>query len=108
MGTFFLKTFFTPLVYVQNNQRVMGIVLRFGCWSTHRPAPHTPRGDPGGSPPDPPAPWVWVHEAPYPPLQPVKWFTTYRGHIPPGSRPCECDALPARRGGDAKGLKQQL
>ena len=36
MGKFFLKIFFTPFVYVQNDQRVMGIILRwFVCWGTH-------------------------------------------------------------------------
>ena len=28
MGKFFLEKFFTPFVYVQNDQRVMGIILR--------------------------------------------------------------------------------
>ena len=31
MGKFFLKTFFTPVVFVQNDQRVMGIILRYVC-----------------------------------------------------------------------------
>ena len=35
MGNFFLKKIFTPFVYVQNDQRVMGIILRFVCWGTH-------------------------------------------------------------------------
>ena len=35
MGKFFLKIFFTPFVYVQNDQRAMGIILRFVCWGTH-------------------------------------------------------------------------
>ena len=29
MGKFFLKFFFAPFVYVQNDERVMGIMLRF-------------------------------------------------------------------------------
>ena len=35
MGKFFLKNFFTPFVYVQNDQHVMGIILRFVCWGAH-------------------------------------------------------------------------
>ena len=35
MGKFFLKIFFTPFVYVHNDQRVMGIILRYVCWGTH-------------------------------------------------------------------------
>ena len=35
MGKFFLKIFFTPFVYVSNDQRVIGIILRFVCWGTH-------------------------------------------------------------------------
>ena len=30
-----LKKIFTPLLYVQNDQRVMGIILRYVCWGTH-------------------------------------------------------------------------
>ena len=33
MGKLFLKKF-TPLVYAQNDQRVMGIILRYVCWGT--------------------------------------------------------------------------
>ena len=36
-GNNFFGNFFTPLMYVQNDQRVMGIILRYVCWSTHRP-----------------------------------------------------------------------
>ena len=43
MGKFFEK-FFTPLVHIQNDQRVMGIILRYVCWGTHRPPP--PPGSP--------------------------------------------------------------
>ena len=39
MGNFFLKKIFTPLVYVQNDQCVMGIILRYVCWGTHRSPP---------------------------------------------------------------------
>ena len=35
MGKFFLKNFFTPFVYVQNDQRVTGIILRYVCRGTH-------------------------------------------------------------------------
>ena len=38
----FLKKGFTPFVYVQNDQRVMGIILRHVCWGTHRPPPPPP------------------------------------------------------------------
>ena len=45
MGTFFLKNF--PLVvYIQNDKRVMGIILRYVCWDT---------------PPPPGSPAVWVN-----------------------------------------------
>ena len=37
--TCFLKEMFTPLVYVQNDLRVMGVVLRYLCWGTHRLPP---------------------------------------------------------------------
>ena len=40
----FLEFFFTPVVYIQNDQRVMGIILRYVCWGTHRPPP--PPGSP--------------------------------------------------------------
>ena len=39
-GQFFSKFFFTPFVYVLNDQRVMGIILRY--------VPPPPPGDPGG------------------------------------------------------------
>ena len=41
MGNF-LGIFFTPVVYIQNDQRVMGIILRYVCWGTHRPPPPPP------------------------------------------------------------------
>ena len=31
---FFLKIF-GPFLYVQDNQRLMGIMLRYVCWGTH-------------------------------------------------------------------------
>ena len=43
MGKFFLKNFFSSLVHIQNYQRVMGIILRYVCWGTHRPPPPPPR-----------------------------------------------------------------
>ena len=42
MGKFFLKKF-SPLVYIQNEQRVTGIILRYVCWGI----PPPPR-EPGG------------------------------------------------------------
>ena len=38
MAIFFEKIF-TPLVHIQNDQCVMGIILRYVCWGTHRPPP---------------------------------------------------------------------
>ena len=40
----FFGNFFAPLVHIQNEQRVMGIILRYVCWGTHRPPP--PLGSP--------------------------------------------------------------
>ena len=34
MDKFFLEKFFTPVLYIQNDQRVMGIILRYACWDT--------------------------------------------------------------------------
>ena len=45
MGKFFLKKNFTPVVYIQNDQRVMGIILRYVCWGTYRPPPGSPAAD---------------------------------------------------------------
>ena len=42
MGIFFEKNF-TPLVHIQNDQCVMGIILRYVCWGTHRPPPRGAR-----------------------------------------------------------------
>ena len=30
----FSENFFAPFVYVQNDQRIMGIILRYVCWGT--------------------------------------------------------------------------
>ena len=55
MGKFFLKIFFTPFVYVQNDQRVMGIILRYVCWVPTDPPLGTPAADwPTHLPPPPP------------------------------------------------------
>ena len=43
MGKFFLKKIF-PVVYIQNEQRVTGIILRYVCWGIPPPPP----GEPGG------------------------------------------------------------
>ena len=54
MGKFF-EHFFTPFVYVQNDQSVMEIILRYACWATHR---HPP--------PPPTAPWWLTAQPAYP------------------------------------------
>ena len=46
MGKFFLKNF-SPVVYIQKKQRVMGIILRYVCWGI----PPPPLGSPA----------VWVN-----------------------------------------------
>ena len=49
MGKFFLKILFTPVVCVQNDQCVMGIILRYVSWGTHGPPPPPhPTPHPGG------------------------------------------------------------
>ena len=79
MGNFFFEKTFYPVVYSQNDQRVMGIILRYVCWGTDPPPPRgarrltaqpanpqglgQPRG--GGVPPTP---------------QPPKRLQTPRGH----------------------------
>ena len=40
---------FTPVVYVRNDQRVMGIILGYVCWGTHQP-PRRPLRPPPPSP----------------------------------------------------------
>ena len=50
MGNFFLN-FFTQLVHIQNDQCVMGIILRYVCWGTHQPPPGSPAAAP--RPPEP-------------------------------------------------------
>ena len=62
-GQNFFEKNFNLIVYIQNDQRVMGIILRYVCWGTHRPTPREP---------GPPTPKVWVNqgggEPPPPPL----------------------------------------
>ena len=43
MGKIFRKKI-PPVVYIQNDQRVMGIILRYVCWGTHRPPPPREQG----------------------------------------------------------------
>ena len=31
----FSENFFTSFVYVQNHERVIGMILRYVCWGTH-------------------------------------------------------------------------
>ena len=59
IGRFFLKNFFTPVVCVENDQRVMGGILRDVCWAMHPPPPSNP-GQPT-SPPPPPRPKKFSH-----------------------------------------------
>ena len=96
MGKCFLKKIFTPIVYIQNGQRVMGIILRYVCWGTHQPPPPPARGarrltarpaDPqglgqprGGGDPLPWGRWGT-------PLQPPKRLHTPWGHTLAGSSP---------------------
>ena len=53
MGEFFFGKQILPLVYVQNGQRVMGIILRYVCGATHR----TPPPSPPDALSDTPHPW---------------------------------------------------
>ena len=48
-GRTILKRALTPLVYVQNDQRVTGIILRHECWGTHRPPARKPPPPPQGA-----------------------------------------------------------
>ena len=68
MGKFFLKKIFTPVVYVPNDQRVMGIIWRYVRWGTHGPPPPPPPGTPAADLP--------TH---LPPLQTPKSFRTRLG-----------------------------
>ena len=69
MGKFFCKKF-APLVHIQNDQLVMGIILRYVCWGTHRTPPPPIRG---------------ARQSPS--LQPPKWAHTPRGHTMAGGGP---------------------
>ena len=51
MGKFFLRIFFTPLVYIQNGQRVMGIILRYVGVPTDPQGPRRLTGQPTKPPP---------------------------------------------------------
>ena len=88
MGNFFEKIF-TPLVHIQNDQRVMGIILRYVCWGTHRPPP--PPGGPAADRPTRRPPRFRSTKgggrAPPPPLQPPKLSHTPRGHALAGGGP---------------------
>ena len=60
MAKIFFEKVFTPCVFVQNDQRVMGIILRYVCWGNPPPPyrgllptpPPLPR--PCAKPPPPP------------------------------------------------------
>ena len=71
------ENFFTPVVYVQNDQRVMGTLLRYLCRDTHGP----PLGSPAADRPTPLPP-------PPPPLQTPKSFRTRLGSRIRTGRPC--------------------
>ena len=99
MGKFFLKKNFTSHVHIQNDQRVMGIILRYVCWGTHRPPPRGARrltarpadpqglGQPRGGEGSPPPLRRGVGVPPPPPLQPPKLSNTPRGHTLAGASP---------------------
>ena len=70
-----------PFVYVQNDQRVMGILLRYVCWGTHQPPPpprpmglsqtphgHSKEADSGGHDPKGPPPLNPIFSPPSPRL----------------------------------------
>ena len=64
MGKTFMKCLFTPRVYVQNDQRILGIILRYGCRVTHRLPPWRPRRLTGRPTyPPPPSPPVQTPES---------------------------------------------
>ena len=116
MGKFF-ENIFTPLVYIQNDQHVMGIILRYVCWGTHRPPPplgspaaddptHRPprfgstkAGGEGGLPPP------FGGECPPPPLQPLKRLNTPRGQTLAGCSPRATGANGDGRGRGHRGGK---
>ena len=97
MGKCFFEKSLTPLVHIQNDQCVMGIILRYVCRGTHRPPPGGPAADrptrrpprfgstkAGGGVPSPPPPWGgWGP----PPLSPPKLSHTPRGHTLAGGAP---------------------
>ena len=66
MGKIFLKIYFTPVMYVPDGQRVMGIILRYVCWGTQGPPP--PPGTPAAGQP------THLTPPPLPPSRPPKVF----------------------------------
>ena len=93
MGKFFLKKIFTPSVYVQNDQRVMGFILRYACWGSHGPPPAT--GGPRrltGRPTYPP-----------PPPDPKSFRSRLGVNIQPGQPP-----LPRRGSGGVSWIPQHM
>ena len=54
--------------------------------------PLSPPGEPGGCPPGPPTPKVWVNQGP--PLQPPKWLHNPWGHTLAGCSPRDFELLP--------------
>ena len=81
-----IEIFFTPIVYIQNDQRVMGIILRYVFWGTHRAPPGGPAADrPTRRPPR----FGSTKEGgrvPPPPTAPQRSHTPW-GHTLAGSRP---------------------
>ena len=86
MGNFFSRKIFTPLVYIQNDQRVMGIILVCmlgyppppppGSLAADRPTRRPPRLGSTKGEGDPP-----------PPLEPLKQLNTPRGRTLAGAPP---------------------
>ena len=94
MGKFFLKKIFTSHVHIQNDQRVMGIILRYVCWGTHRPPPGGPAADrPTRRPPRFGSTKGGGGVPPPPPLQPPKLSNTPRGHTLAGASPRDWEKL---------------
>ena len=80
--------FFFPVVYIQNDQRVMGIILRYVCWG-YPPDPPPPPA-PGSPAADRPTrrPSRFGSTRGQPPLQPLKRLHTPWGHALAGGSPC--------------------
>ena len=73
MGKFF-ERFFTPVVYIQSDQCIMGIILRYVCWGTHRP----PLGSPAADRPTRQPPRFGSAKPPPPPYNPQNGCTPLR------------------------------